>query len=396
MLNEFNLLPPPIPKKGSLQFDYAQHWVPGDICAIWPVVDPALVTRFLELQELSPDAMVVMQCLRKEEPLIPPTPITLRTLFTYYLDITALPKGRWFFQVIAQFTSDEVRRDKLVEFGGRSLEAKDALFEYCKRPRRSILDMFEDFHTTKVPLNILVNIVPPMRARQYSIANACITPSQSPYSNWLRTYRRTFHACWDVLSLRDRGAPVELCVAIVDFERGARHIEGTCSSYLRAIKKGDRIRARIEKGTMNLATITKPLICICPGTGLTPVRALLQERSHEEDLIFLGFRNKSQDFLYEDEWPRFKSTVHTAFSRDDPEKKIYVQDVIEEQGDAVTRALDNGAVIFISGRSHPMPQQVRSSLLEVIQKCKNVSEVEAEAYLTTLKKEQRYITDTWG
>merc|ERR1711964_337891 len=184
--------------------------------------------------------------------------------------------------------------------------------------------------------------------------------------------------------------------AIVDFERGGRHIEGTCSSYLRQLDNGDRIRARIEKGTMNLATITSPIICICPGTGLTPVRALLQERSMEEITSFLvsdgnlkisSMKMSGLNLMA----PYIRHSLETT-----PRKKIYVQDLIEEKGEAITRALDNGATIFISGRSHPMPQQVRSSVVEVLQKYKNMGEEEAEAYLTTLKKQQRYITDTWG
>jgi sulfite reductase alpha subunit-like flavoprotein len=43
-----------------------------------------------------------------------------------------------------------------------------------------------------------------------------------------------------------------------------------------------------------------------------------------------------------------------------------------------------------------MPQQVRSALLEVLQSVKKWDESQAEEYLLQLKKQQRYITDTWG
>lgn len=378
----------------SLYLDNTTPWVPGDVCAIIPVIDKELLARFCVCQDLDPQAIVYVES--REESHIQPKPFTLETLFTHYFDISAVPKGRWFFQVMAQFTEDdEVRKEKLEEFGGRSLEAKDALFEYCKRPRRSIVEIFEDFPTTKVPLQMLVNIVPPLRAREYSIANACVPSLLTKTQQWCRQYRRNFHACSDALSLRDRSPEVELCIALVEYEKGPRQIVGTCSQYLRTLTRGDRIHAQITRGSMNLANLA-PVIAVCPGTGLTPVRAMLQTRSHRDDVLFLGFRHQTKDFLYSEEWPKLANCVHTAFSRDDSEKKIYVQDLIELHGEEVLRVLDAGGVFFISGRSHPMPQQVRSSLLEVVQTHKNLSEADAERYLNILKKENRYITDTWG
>jgi len=151
----------------SLYIDKPTPWVLGEVCAIAPVIEKAMLDRFCECQDLDPKAVVCVESL--EETHIPPQPLTLATLFTHYFDISDVPKGRWFFQVMAQYTEDdEVRKKKLEELGGSSLEGKEALFEYCKRPRRSIVEIFEDFPTTKVPLQMLVNIVPPLRAREYT------------------------------------------------------------------------------------------------------------------------------------------------------------------------------------------------------------------------------------
>merc|ERR1712232_719984 len=86
------------------------------------------------------------------------------------------------------------------------------------------------------------------------------------------------------------------------------------------------------------------------------------------DLMFLGFRHRSGDFLYEEEWPSFSDwlAVHSAFSRDDPDRKVYVQDMIEANGAHVCALLDAGAQVYVCGRSHPMPSQVFDAFAEVL------------------------------
>jgi NADPH-ferrihemoprotein reductase len=117
-----------------------------------------------------------------------------------------------------------------------------------------------------------------------------------------------------------------------------------------------------------------------------------------QDLLFLGFRHRTGDFLYEEEWPCFSKwlAVHTAFSRDDPERKIYVQDLIEEQGAHVCALLDAGARIYVCGRSHPMPTQVFDALAEVLHIHRGLSMEQAAAKLREMQRAQRYICDTWG
>lgn len=66
-----------------------------------------------------------------------------------------------------------------------------------------------------------------------------------------------------------------------------------------------------------------PMILIGPGTGVAPMRAILQERKHNisnekvsdsiisenriKTLLFFGCRNRSNDFLYREEWEALSS-----------------------------------------------------------------------------------------
>jgi len=159
---------------------------------------------------------------------------------------------------------------------------------------------------------------------------------------------------------------------------------------------------------------------ICPGTGLSPCRALLQHRYiqwtqlgsdnrptqlkikkqvRQKDLLFLGFRNKEKDFLYGSEWEHFEEVadIHVAFSRDDPYKKFYVQDCIEVYGRQVSSLLvHHGAFVYVCGQSHPMPSQVRSCLVSVLEAHQGCTNDEAEAFLLNMERQNRYICDTWG
>jgi sulfite reductase alpha subunit-like flavoprotein len=60
--------------------------------------------------------------------------------------------------------------------------------------------------------------------------------------------------------------------------------------------------------------------------------------------LFFGCRSRSQDWLYRAEMEEYLKNgalteLHTAFSRENPAKKVYVQDRIEEQGDRLCKLL---------------------------------------------------------
>jgi sulfite reductase alpha subunit-like flavoprotein len=86
-------------------------------------------------------------------------------------------------------------------------------------------------------------------------------------------------------------------------------------------------------------------VLIGPGTGCAPFRAFVEERAVQAaaeptaPVMFFGCRNEDGDFLYKDFWSDHSQDhkvlssekgggLFVAFSRDQPEKKIYVQDKI--------------------------------------------------------------------
>ena len=123
----------------------------------------------------------------------------------------------------------------------------------------------------------------------------------------------------------------------------------------------------------------KPVVMVGPGTGIAPMRALAWERAawrgNEEkpaafvkDLLFYGCRNKNADEYFKHEWSDLGVDLHTAYSRDQREK-VYVQDIIRQQGPSVFSLLaERGGLIFVCGSSGRMPQAVRQALTDVFMK----------------------------
>eukprot|EP00439_Symbiodinium_sp_Y106_P072537 s3007_g13.t1 len=125
-----------------LRLPASRAYAAGDVVVVWPRTEPSLVQRFVvETLERSLTEYVRIRPRRSvaASP-FPSRPLSLRELFSRYLDVTAVP-SRYFFHVLSLHTQDELHKKKLSEFASRSLEAKDALYEYCKRERRSAAEV---------------------------------------------------------------------------------------------------------------------------------------------------------------------------------------------------------------------------------------------------------------
>eukprot|EP00746_Dinoflagellata_sp_MGD_P122356 gnl/MRDRNA2_/MRDRNA2_57270_c0_seq1.p1 gnl/MRDRNA2_/MRDRNA2_57270_c0~~gnl/MRDRNA2_/MRDRNA2_57270_c0_seq1.p1 ORF type:complete len:641 (-),score=116.43 gnl/MRDRNA2_/MRDRNA2_57270_c0_seq1:297-2219(-) len=406
-----------------------EHYQAGDVAVVWPRIEQKHVRSFIEeCLGMEPEMYVRISTVSSElgstSP-FPLEPLTLVELFSKYVDISAVP-SRFFFHVLSFYTDPlhkdhEVHRAKLREFSSRTLEAKDALYEYCRRERRNMAEVMWDFHSSKPPLGALLSAAPLLRPRRYSIASCPRWYDHTAADFWLKI-RKLWTQPWcrfesriakqaavDIIKTQHH-PKMELCVAVVDFKtKFGRHCKGLCSSFLADQPLGTVVHCSLEKGSLSLPAPEVPLIMVCPGTGLSPCRALIQQRHllhnakgpgylRHRDLLFLGFRHQHQDFLYGDEWQTFDEwlSVHVAFSRDDPDRKVYVQDLIETHGADVCNLIHKGAYIFICGRSHPMPSQVFNAFVEVLQIHSNLTEEEAAQYLKEMKREGRYVCDTWG
>ncbi|KAI0132236.1 hypothetical protein BJ170DRAFT_236897 [Xylariales sp. AK1849] len=278
---------------------------------------------------------------------------TLRQLLMNNYDITAIPK-RSFFHHIKFFTKDPMHRDRLAEFADHAYT--DEFYDYTSRPRRSILEVLQDFPTVKVPYEWVPSIFPIIRGREYSIASGGLLLQDDEGFNE-----------------RSNRTRIELLIALVKYKTVLRKTrQGLCSRYIESLRPGTDVRVKVvaHQGLpVGQAWNNTPVLAIAPGTGIAPVRAFFWARNENPDhgphVLFYGGRNCNADFYFEDEWLDLGVQVFTAFSRDQKEK-IYVQDVVRREYRTVCKLVKEGAIIALCGSSGKMPEAVRLALLDAL------------------------------
>jgi sulfite reductase alpha subunit-like flavoprotein len=287
-------------------------YVPGSTLTIYPKNFPADVTEFLRIMSWTSIADAPLHFVRTnpssaQETTTTPIPhatnLTLRSLLTNHLDILSIPR-RSFFAQLAHYTTDPFQRERLLEF--TDPQYIDELYDYTTRPRRSTLEVLQEFETVNIPWQRICTLIPVMRGRQFSIASA------------------------------DTGTGnVDLLIAIVKYKTVIKRIrQGVCTRYIQTLERGQRITVTMQKGGLGVTKkeVERPVVMVGPGTGIAPMRSLVYQRmmwreelgvtaTATKDLLFFGCRNAEADYFFKDEWKELENKgapleVFAAFSRD--------------------------------------------------------------------------------
>uniref|UniRef100_H2Z1M2 NADPH-dependent diflavin oxidoreductase 1 n=1 Tax=Ciona savignyi TaxID=51511 RepID=H2Z1M2_CIOSA len=286
---------------------------------------------------------------------------------------TSLPKQATTLREIATNYLDFMSKEKLVELG--QPEGTDERYSYANRPRRTILEVLQDFHLTasKISLERIFDIFPPIQPRAFSIAS-------SP--------------------TRHRGK-LQILVAVVRYKtRLQLPRQGVCSTWLASLQPNDRVPVWLKRGGIRFPA-KQHCILIGPGTGIAPFRSAAHERTSNGNAgrcttVFFGCRKSSSDFYFRDEWEDLDVDLHVACSRDQ-EDKIYVQHRIKEQGEKIWRLVsDENASVFVAGNSKSMPDDVKSTFLEIFRVHGAMTSQEADDYCRTMQSVKRYQQETWS
>lgn len=126
--------------------------------------------------------------------------------------------------------------------------------------------------------------------------------------------------------------------------------------------------------------------------------------------LYYGCRYSKRDFLYSEEWSKYneelgdKFIMRTAFSRDDPSKKSYVQQLMWEDHEKLAELIMDGkAYTFICGDAKGMCKDVEDGLVKMLGERKvkvkggeGDPEKEGQAELKMLKERSRLMLDVWS
>lgn len=199
---------------------------------------------------------------------------------------------------------------------------------------------------------------------------------------------------------------VHLTLGVVSYDADGQQRFGGASSYLAdRLEDGQAVKVYVEHNDnfrlpQNNDT---PVIMIGPGTGVAPFRAFMQQREADEatgdNWLFFGDQTFTQDFLYQVEWQAYLKSglltrIDLAFSRDQAEK-IYVQDRLKENAQAVFEWLERGAHLYVCGDMSRMAKDVEAALLEIIATEGKLSAQQAQDYLKDLRNAKRYQKDVY-
>lgn len=366
----------------------------GDILEILPSQNSVAVDSFIQRCNLDPNCYIKVQqnADGKQTPYSQVDDLTnfvrLKTFVALTMDIASASPRRYFFEVMSFYATAEHEKERLQYFA--SPEGRDDLYQYNQKERRTVLEVLEDFPSVQMPFEWLVQLVPPLKTRAFSIS---CSPLAHPNQ-------------------------VHLTVSIVSwmspFKR-KRH--GLCSTWLAGIdpldSQGVYIPAWINRGTLPSPPPSLPLILIGPGTGCAPFRAFVQERAVQSlngptapVLFFFGCRNEENDFLYREFWlshTRGSGVLSAekgggffvAFSRDQPQK-VYVQHKMKQHSGTIWSLLSAGAAVYVAGSSTKMPADVTSMLEEIVSQESGVSKESAARWLKMQERAGRFHIEAWS
>lgn len=390
----------------------------GDHLAIWPSNPLGEVERLLSvtgLRDRAEEARSVESTtdLQGQQGAIP-SPTTVMAIFKHYLEICG-PLNLDAIAALRDFAPSENARAEL----SRIFDAPEVFKTEVLSRHLTLAGLLH--HVGKglvwpIPLSLLIESLKRMQPRYYSISSSAVCQPQ-------------------MVSI----------TAVVDKAEGGNgsggrspeNHTGLATSYIRFLeqslndKKSDndqlafdlrgprdllashRIFGRVRESKFKLPSkASLPVVLIGCGTGVAPFRAFVQERVRRKEigqevgttLLFLGFRRRMTDFIYQKDWHDCQRTLGgdlcktwTAFSRDPSEPKRYVQDRLEENAEEVLSLFDAevGCRLYICG-SAGMARDVAMALARVRASATGQSMTEAEAWVKELRRSKQLLEDVWG
>lgn len=457
----------------------SHFYSPGDVAAFLPEQSAESVRRVLALSGLGPRDRVRVSA-AASFPSSAPSPRSLSfetsaaALVAGVLELDGASPRRRLFEVLAAFSSAapvdvgeegeeeaaeassssgpdppaSLARERLRLFASPEGRADLALYCGSAEPR-TLSEVLSDFPSAarSAPLAWLLSAAPRLRPRRFSIASApsleeggetvkldltvAVVRYHTPHgrprlglaSGWLSRLGAAAE------EEKERSLPLWV-------ERGALSLPSLAAAAARQMKSLNRqpLLPPLE------AWLATPLILIGPGTGIAPMRSLLQARRAEKlknpgavvapCSLYFGCRSPAADCYYRGEFDAMvgDGTLRaylTAFSREEVEEeegeeergagkdgekkkmkpKRYVTHLLREDADDLWRLLSPPAdgssnslpaMVLVAGSAKNMPRDVRLVFEDFAAEQGGLGVEGGKAFLRKMVSSGRYVVEAWS
>lgn len=304
---------------------------------------------------------------------------TVFQLFANHVDLFGKVPKR-FYESLAAYASDPSEKEHLLKLATPA--GAEELKERAELDFENYVDVLREFKSARPTLRELVDLVAPLKRREYSIAS-----SQ--------------HAHPD---------EVHLLIVVVDWKTRKGEIRhGQCSKYLSGLRQGDTVIVSVKPSVTKLPTNPEtPIIMAGLGTGLAPFKAFLEEKQWQREqglpigpvYLFLGSRHRRQEYLYGELFEAYKAAgvlthIGAAFSRDQAQK-VYIQHRIQQAKEELVDAfVHKQGNFYLCGPTWPVPD-ISQALTDIVVAGAPPGEtVDTANLIEDLKEAERYILEVY-
>jgi len=356
--------------------------------SVLPENDPAQVEAVASVLGVELGHWISVRSKSPDDGPLFPSPCTVRVALSCYCALNQSP-NKVCLEKLAFMASDPAHRARLLRLASKA--GKDDFNAYIVARRTQLWEVLVE-HPSIRPSDVahFFEACPRLMPRDYTIASSS------------RLHPHDMH----------------LVVSVVDEDLGdnERRFRGVCTNYFKriaaALARGETcsMYGFVKPSTFGMpAAMSAPMIMIGPGTGVAPMRALVQERAwlqrqgHRlgQGVLFFGCRLKDEDFIYADEWAAHEqagvlAVVSFAFSRQNPAMKRYVTDDMRDKGALLWGLLHgSGAYVYVCGGTH-MGRDVSALLEEIAVQHGKMAEAAAKRWLADMSSQGRLQMELWS
>ncbi|MFJ3929502.1 bifunctional cytochrome P450/NADPH--P450 reductase [Streptomyces sp. NPDC090029] len=349
----------------------------GDNLAVLPRNPDALVRRVAERFGLDLDRTVRLRARRRSRGALPvDRPLTLRRLLADFVELQGAAT-RADAAVLAEHTACPPEKQPLSVLAAADA---DTFHEQVTAPGHSVLDLLERYRACELPFERFLELLPVMRPRHYSISSSAAA----------------------------QPGAVDLMVSLLaaPHRSGEGTFRGIASDYLRRVRAGDVVQARVLPCNESFRLPedpSVPVVLVSAGTGLAPFRGAVLDRHRTGVtgtlLCYFGCDHPDVDYLHREDFEAAEAagavSMRPTFLHAPVDGARFVQDRIAREADEVWAVLEAGGRVHVCGDGNRMAPAVREAFMALHRRWTGAGESEAAGWLISLVESGRYVEDVW-